>query len=1444
MRFSPGWLSRAVAVAAGTAMVVAASPVMTAMAAESAAVAFAGYTDKTALKTEGRTIVKNDALPVTDGSAPQGTGTTYYVDSNGGNDANDGKSEATAWKSLEKVNAVDLEPGDRVLLKAGSVWNAEGDTVAKEVYDYAQSGVEYDTDETPTSMLYFDAADSGTAEAPIILSSYGTGDAPELNGRGVVNDVIQLSNAQHWSISNVELSNITDGFDASKFKPKSDNGQKPGTENAGQGDLRAIHVMGENAGYLDGFEIFNTYIHDVSGVVWSVGKAGNDRSKRTGGILFEGLKGDKETVSRIRGVNVHDNYIANTSFGNIVFKQYTGNGTDRNTKKMPGWGDRLKGRVSSDGTVKEDPYFSPHQNITIKDNYLTNGESKYAWDSLYLTSVQNVTVEGNAVDSSGVSGIEMYFADNVLVQDNELYDMQKRTGAADSNGIDPDSSTTNILIQYNYIHESNEGILLCGFQQGSSAVVRYNILANIGRNYVNPHGTYGVNVVYNNLMYNNRAPASENKGVVRFFASSGSTGSIFKDNNKHYVFNNAFVNAYDSSKLKGDAVFQSGTGVTIDNNAYYGGKVTVPSVDKNAVTGDPKLKGDSSKDFTQAAVSSMSSALIGSGRDVDLTAVAPGWSNTGNTSVDQSVIANDIYGNKLSNDIGPSGYVLDASKALVSGVVRDADGDPVTNAKVYFSNKAGTKVEVDENGRYSWELSPGEGKTASYSYYAESPDYENSTAKSIKVTGGQTYTVDITLGKVTATTGSISGRVMALGVPVAGATVTAAPAAQTFAADGETGSYTATTDANGEYTITGVPAGVSYTVTATKEGYASLGEPETVTVKAAKSVAADATVKQTAVEAAKTIIDDNFTYAEKKSGWTGQGDWKTVLPSSTSVGDVAMVKLDNGKTRYVKITKDGESKGVVGFYNATPLNLTGKVTIEVKLQRTADGTRSANQGSMYWYDESTFNTSLSGMSDPTATILVANGAISTHKGLGDKSAQKLADFSYNEWHDVKQVYDVDANTYEVWIDGELKFEGTGRTKVENLDHVGFYIDGTNTGDLLVDDLKITQGIDAEGDVTLNELSVQYDGADVDYTRNGDTFSAALTDPFAETVTVKAGSVVDGAKVTINDVDVKNGAEIALDKATGEDTNIVTELPIVVTSADGKTSKTYTLQVSRPNPAQATYLKSLAVKDHAFTTAFEYDNPNLGTAENPYVVDGELPADTDSVTVEFVRGHDEQTVKVNGTEVAADANSADVALQDGENTIEVNSNSFTGEDLTYTIKVTRASNGTVDPDPEPEPETATTVYYVDAGVRGTDTSDTFEGKTDLINEKADQSYSAKDGWGSLAGVKLYAGDKTNTSDPDADGLVSTGKTMRYRLKLDAGTYKLTAGAARFGTDRTMKLSVSGADATATIAVDEAAPTATGEVEFTLTGTKTITVTLTRVSGANPSLAWLQVDRITK
>ena len=50
-------------------------------------------------------------------------GTTYYIDSSGGNDSNSGTSTSAAWQTLTKVNGITFQPGDKILFKAGGAWS-------------------------------------------------------------------------------------------------------------------------------------------------------------------------------------------------------------------------------------------------------------------------------------------------------------------------------------------------------------------------------------------------------------------------------------------------------------------------------------------------------------------------------------------------------------------------------------------------------------------------------------------------------------------------------------------------------------------------------------------------------------------------------------------------------------------------------------------------------------------------------------------------------------------------------------------------------------------------------------------------------------------------------------------------------------------------------------------------------------------------------------------------------------------------------------------------------------------------------------------------------------------------------------------------------------------------------------------------------------------------
>jgi hypothetical protein len=82
--------------------------------------------------------------------------TEYYVSSTG-NDNNDGKTKATAWATISRVNMTSFAPGDRILFEAGKTFHGN---------------------------LLLDEKDAGLATNPLILGTYFSFDGTDLGGNG------------------------------------------------------------------------------------------------------------------------------------------------------------------------------------------------------------------------------------------------------------------------------------------------------------------------------------------------------------------------------------------------------------------------------------------------------------------------------------------------------------------------------------------------------------------------------------------------------------------------------------------------------------------------------------------------------------------------------------------------------------------------------------------------------------------------------------------------------------------------------------------------------------------------------------------------------------------------------------------------------------------------------------------------------------------------------------------------------------------------------------------------------------------------------------------------------------------------------------------------------------------------------------------------------------
>lgn len=100
--------------------------------------------------------------------------TNYYIN-NSGNDVNDGKTPATAWKTIEKINQQELGPGDSVLFEGGQTYNGN---------------------------LSLDENDLGTKNKPVYIGVRGTKKATINAGMG---SAILVTNTQGLYFANFVL---------------------------------------------------------------------------------------------------------------------------------------------------------------------------------------------------------------------------------------------------------------------------------------------------------------------------------------------------------------------------------------------------------------------------------------------------------------------------------------------------------------------------------------------------------------------------------------------------------------------------------------------------------------------------------------------------------------------------------------------------------------------------------------------------------------------------------------------------------------------------------------------------------------------------------------------------------------------------------------------------------------------------------------------------------------------------------------------------------------------------------------------------------------------------------------------------------------------------------------------------------------------------------------
>ncbi|THB61184.1 DNRLRE domain-containing protein [Vagococcus silagei] len=377
-------------------------------------------------------------------------GKTYFVDGQNGEDTSDGLSPETAWKSLEKVSATTFQPGDHILLEAGSTWRGQ-------ILHPKGSG----TKDATIKLDFYVKGSEGKAtfksnKRPTIHGdgTYGTG-----KFKRYVTGAVQLVNQEHWEIQNLEVTNT----------PELDN--KEGYKKPGDAQRVGILLLGhEQNRTFNNVKVRNNYVHDVQSEYYLKlsGSRETKRLKAVGGIIVLGHWVDEDGNVVL---NAGD-HRSTTGFNDVLI--------ENNIVKRVGLeGIRTKGDAD---TSVANTFHKKFSNITIRNNYLED----ISGDAIVLSEVaSDGVVEGNVSKRAANAdyGTHNYAAvwsmsnDNALFQYNEVYGIVY--GYNDAEAYDIDMQCSNVIYQYNYSHHNSGGFLLLMNSQADS-IVRYNISANDG----------------------------------------------------------------------------------------------------------------------------------------------------------------------------------------------------------------------------------------------------------------------------------------------------------------------------------------------------------------------------------------------------------------------------------------------------------------------------------------------------------------------------------------------------------------------------------------------------------------------------------------------------------------------------------------------------------------------------------------------------------------------------------------------------------------------------------------------------------------------------------------------------------------------------------------------------------------------------------------------------
>jgi hypothetical protein len=316
-----------------------------------------------------------------------------------GDDSADGRTKVTSWRSIERLNRTRFQAGDRILFQGRKSFAGN---------------------------LRLSAEDAGAPNAPVVVTSFGSGRATILAGRDTG---ITIESAGHILISNI----VVRGLGA--------------TNNTGYGLLCDNRI--EEFRRLEGLTIENVEISGfgIFGILISGQAAGFERVRISRCQLHHNLRGGMEIAGRL-------------PYDSPLYAHADARVSDCDAYENSG-----------------DPEYSRNHSGSGMVLYQVDGglmERCRAWKNGELCRSK----------TGGGVGLWTCASRRVVIQHCESF--ENKTSGKDGGGFDIDGGSVECVLQYNYSHDNDgPGLMVYTYAYASHSdrgnIVRFNISENDSR---------------------------------------------------------------------------------------------------------------------------------------------------------------------------------------------------------------------------------------------------------------------------------------------------------------------------------------------------------------------------------------------------------------------------------------------------------------------------------------------------------------------------------------------------------------------------------------------------------------------------------------------------------------------------------------------------------------------------------------------------------------------------------------------------------------------------------------------------------------------------------------------------------------------------------------------------------------------------------------------------